>query len=513
MMDYQEITYILEILDTAGAEQFTPMRDLYIKNSQIIFLVFSVIARSSFNDLPDLRDQVFRIKEYTPIILVANKCDLEDRRVVFTQEIIELANRWECPYFETSALNGSNIDNMFLGGIEMNLSHLLISLEARLKYMKTWKWWKKNNLKKKITMAKIAKETRSIMLKKHTLESKLNILPPFPDFTNLIVKKGTFISDLSSLLLDKSTTDTNLIIQSIFIPVHSAILSVRCPQLLKFIENNQSLPSNFSVSGIYLLLEYLYTSQIPKEFKLQFGFQELQELAKYFNLKKLMKLILTPANEKIQTNCTNQLFKDIQLLQTRSYISDITITLDDKSKFLLHKCILISRCDWFKAAFRFQWMEGQQSTIHIPNISSSVFQLLIDYLYSDQLKCNGNLTYLAELLIAADQYQLPRLKELCELELSKYVTPITLLNLFEYSIIGLANGLNSVCLHFLPFPEFYEVCHKQEKFNQLISPSCQTLITETYSKYSNILKEKARLELEIQTCELEIAALKTNLKK
>uniref|UniRef100_A0A669EJ77 RAP1A, member of RAS oncogene family a n=1 Tax=Oreochromis niloticus TaxID=8128 RepID=A0A669EJ77_ORENI len=75
---------MLEILDTAGTEQFTAMRDLYMKNGQGFALVYSITAQSTFNDLQDLREQILRVKdtEDVPMILVGNKCDLEDERVV-----------------------------------------------------------------------------------------------------------------------------------------------------------------------------------------------------------------------------------------------------------------------------------------------------------------------------------------------------------------------------------------------------------------------------------------------
>ncbi|CAB1421683.1 unnamed protein product [Pleuronectes platessa] len=66
---------MLEILDTAGTEQFTAMRDLYMKNGQGFALVYSITAQSTFNDLQDLREQILRVKdtEDVPMILVGNK--------------------------------------------------------------------------------------------------------------------------------------------------------------------------------------------------------------------------------------------------------------------------------------------------------------------------------------------------------------------------------------------------------------------------------------------------------
>jgi GTPase SAR1 family protein len=61
---------MLEILDTAGTEQFTAMRDLYMKNGQGFVLVYSIIAQSTFNDLPDLREQILRVKDKDQVLYI-----------------------------------------------------------------------------------------------------------------------------------------------------------------------------------------------------------------------------------------------------------------------------------------------------------------------------------------------------------------------------------------------------------------------------------------------------------
>jgi len=89
-------SYLLEILDTAGTEQFSSMRDLYMKNGQGFVLVYSIVSQSSFQDLGDIRDNIVRIKdsEEFPHILVANKSDLENDRVISTAEGEDLAKKW-----------------------------------------------------------------------------------------------------------------------------------------------------------------------------------------------------------------------------------------------------------------------------------------------------------------------------------------------------------------------------------------------------------------------------------
>lgn len=54
---------ILEILDTAGTEQFTAMRDLYMKSGQGFLLVYSITSMVTLNDLEPLREQILRVKD------------------------------------------------------------------------------------------------------------------------------------------------------------------------------------------------------------------------------------------------------------------------------------------------------------------------------------------------------------------------------------------------------------------------------------------------------------------
>jgi Ras-related protein Rap-1A len=106
---------MLEILDTAGTEQFTAMRDLYMKNGQGFVLVYSITAQSTFNDLQDLREQILRVKDKddVPMVLVGNKCDLEAERVVGKEQGGNLARHFNCAFMETSAKAKINVNDVF----------------------------------------------------------------------------------------------------------------------------------------------------------------------------------------------------------------------------------------------------------------------------------------------------------------------------------------------------------------------------------------------------------------
>ncbi|EAW12733.1 putative RAS small monomeric GTPase (Rsr1) [Aspergillus clavatus NRRL 1] len=106
---------ILEILDTAGTEQFS--KELYMKQGQGFLLVFSITSNSSLNELSELREQIIRIKddEKVPIVIVGNKSDLEEDRAVPRARAFALSQSWgNAPYYETSARRRANVNEVFI---------------------------------------------------------------------------------------------------------------------------------------------------------------------------------------------------------------------------------------------------------------------------------------------------------------------------------------------------------------------------------------------------------------
>ncbi|PQE15777.1 transforming p21b protein [Rutstroemia sp. NJR-2017a BBW] len=82
------------------------IQELYMKTGQGFLLVFSITSQSSLNELSDLREQIIRIKddENVPIVIVGNKSDLDQDRMVSRQEAFTVSQNWgNAPYYETSA--------------------------------------------------------------------------------------------------------------------------------------------------------------------------------------------------------------------------------------------------------------------------------------------------------------------------------------------------------------------------------------------------------------------------
>lgn len=86
-----------------------------MKNGQGFVLVYSITAQSTFNDLQDLREQILRVKDTddVPMILVGNKCDLEDERVVGKDQGSNLARSFNnCAFLESSAKAKINVNEV-----------------------------------------------------------------------------------------------------------------------------------------------------------------------------------------------------------------------------------------------------------------------------------------------------------------------------------------------------------------------------------------------------------------
>lgn len=109
---------ILNILDTAGQEEFYALRDQYMRSGDGYIIVFSITSVTSFLEVNAIKEQLNMILDtddntLIPIILVGNKCDLEEYRQVQSSDAQRLAEEWRVKYFETSAKNKTNINRIF----------------------------------------------------------------------------------------------------------------------------------------------------------------------------------------------------------------------------------------------------------------------------------------------------------------------------------------------------------------------------------------------------------------
>ena len=102
-----EIT--LQIWDTAGQERYRGLIPSYVRNSSIVFIVFDITNRKTFESIPKWIELIKSI-EKNILVLIGNKDDLEEKREVEEKEGNELAKKNEIAYYELSAKRDNNND-------------------------------------------------------------------------------------------------------------------------------------------------------------------------------------------------------------------------------------------------------------------------------------------------------------------------------------------------------------------------------------------------------------------
>ena len=103
-----EIT--LQIWDTAGQERYRGLIPSYVRNSSIVFIVFDITNRKTFESIPKWIELIKSIEKNNILVLIGNKEDLKEKREVEKKEGEDLAKENEMHYYELSAKNYNNND-------------------------------------------------------------------------------------------------------------------------------------------------------------------------------------------------------------------------------------------------------------------------------------------------------------------------------------------------------------------------------------------------------------------
>jgi len=113
VLDGEEVQ--IDILDTAGQEDYAAIRDNYFRSGEGFLCVFSITEEDSFQATQEFREQILRVKgdSNIPFILVGNKADLSGSRQVQLATANNKATEWQVPYVETSAKTRENVDKVF----------------------------------------------------------------------------------------------------------------------------------------------------------------------------------------------------------------------------------------------------------------------------------------------------------------------------------------------------------------------------------------------------------------
>lgn len=106
---------LLDVLDTAGQEEYLAMREQYMRTGEGFLLVYLINLRHSLEELHSFYEQILRVKDadQVPVIVVGNKCDLELERQISYEEGLLVANAFGCHFLEASAKQRINVEESF----------------------------------------------------------------------------------------------------------------------------------------------------------------------------------------------------------------------------------------------------------------------------------------------------------------------------------------------------------------------------------------------------------------
>ncbi|XP_004401341.1 PREDICTED: GTPase NRas [Odobenus rosmarus divergens] len=102
------------IEDSYRKQEYSAMRDQYMRTGEGFLCVFAINNSKSFADINLYREQIKRVKDSddVPMVLVGNKCDLPTR-TVDTKQAHELAKSYGIPFIETSAKTRQGVEDAF----------------------------------------------------------------------------------------------------------------------------------------------------------------------------------------------------------------------------------------------------------------------------------------------------------------------------------------------------------------------------------------------------------------
>ena len=112
-------TYLIQIWDTAGQENFRSITRSYYKNTACAIIVYEISNKKSFENISSWIEEC---KNTAPksilMVLVGNKCDLDNREVT-EEEGREFAEKNGMLFFETSAKTGKNVEELFKQSVKV----------------------------------------------------------------------------------------------------------------------------------------------------------------------------------------------------------------------------------------------------------------------------------------------------------------------------------------------------------------------------------------------------------
>lgn len=121
-VEFQTRTVVIEhksvkaqIWDTAGQERYRAVTSAYYRGAVGAMLVYDITKRQTFDHVPRWLEELRNHADNNIVImLVGNKCDLDNLRAVPTEDAKEFAQKEGLFFLETSAMEATNVETAFL---------------------------------------------------------------------------------------------------------------------------------------------------------------------------------------------------------------------------------------------------------------------------------------------------------------------------------------------------------------------------------------------------------------
>ena len=103
-----------QVWDTAGQERYKAITSAYYKGAKGAFVVYDITRKGSFESVERwVNDLISSGDKKITILLIGNKCDLEEQRQITKEQGEEKAAKLDLAFLETSAFSGQNLDKAF----------------------------------------------------------------------------------------------------------------------------------------------------------------------------------------------------------------------------------------------------------------------------------------------------------------------------------------------------------------------------------------------------------------
>jgi len=105
----------LQVWDTAGQERYRTITNAYYRGAMGILLVYDVTNAKSFENIRSwIRNVEQHASENVNRILIGNKCDMIDKRIIDAPHGQSIADEYNIKFFEASAKNNINVEEAFI---------------------------------------------------------------------------------------------------------------------------------------------------------------------------------------------------------------------------------------------------------------------------------------------------------------------------------------------------------------------------------------------------------------